>query len=91
VRAATSGIDWRPVLTPATVRRYDPARGALLLLLPERVGVLTGRAGPVLDLCDGSRDVCEIVAELAARFPGAPVDTDVPPFLDRLRQEGWLR
>ena len=33
--------------------------------------------------------VRDIVDELSERFPGAPVATDVPPFLERLRQEGW--
>lgn len=88
---AAPGSDWRPVLAPAIVRRHDPVRDADLLLLPERVGVLTGRAGTVVGLCDGTRSVCEIVDALAARFPGAPVATDVPTFLERLRTEGWLR
>ncbi|WP_369171698.1 pyrroloquinoline quinone biosynthesis peptide chaperone PqqD [Streptomyces sp. R28] len=86
-----AGTDWRPVLAPAIVRRHDPVRDADLLLLPERVGVLTGSAAAVVGLCDGSRGVREILAELAERFPGAPVATDVPPFLERLREEGWLR
>ncbi|GAA4915453.1 pyrroloquinoline quinone biosynthesis peptide chaperone PqqD [Streptomyces coeruleoprunus] len=83
--------DWRPALAPAVVRRHDRVRGAELLVLPERVGVLAGRAGTVLGLCDGTRSVRGIVEELAGRFPGAPVATDVPPFLARLRREGWLR
>lgn len=88
-----SGVDtgWRPLPAPAVVRRYDPVRGAELLILPERVAVLVGQAGAVIGLCDGTRGVRGIVNELAERFPGAPVATDVPPFLDRLRREGWLR
>jgi pyrroloquinoline quinone biosynthesis protein D len=89
VRAAAVS-DWRPAPAPAILRRHDPARGVDLLILPERVVVLTGRAGTVVDLCDGTRSVGDIVGELAARFPGAPVATDVPPFLERLREEGWL-
>lgn len=86
-----SGTDWRPALAPAIVRRHDPVRDADLLLLPERVGVLTGSAEAVVGLCDGNRSVHDIVGELAERFPGAPVAADVPPFLERLRKEGWLR
>lgn len=89
--SAPPGTDWRPALAPATVRRHDPVRDADLLLLPERVGVLTGSAGTVLGLCDGTRSVGDIVAELTERFPDAPVATDVPVFLERLRREGWLR
>ncbi len=91
MRAAEPGTDWRPALAPAIVRRYDDTRDTDLLLLPERVVVLTGRAGTVIALCDGTRSVRDIVDELAALFPGAPVATDVPPFLERLRKEGWLK
>ncbi|MEU2423660.1 pyrroloquinoline quinone biosynthesis peptide chaperone PqqD [Streptomyces sp. NPDC007851] len=84
-------MTWRPVLTRAAVLRRDRVRGTDLLLLPERVVVLHGRAGGVLRLCDGSRAVPEIVAELAEEFPGAPVATEVPEFLAALRKEGWLR
>ncbi|MFF5189098.1 pyrroloquinoline quinone biosynthesis peptide chaperone PqqD [Streptomyces sp. NPDC000345] len=70
--------------------RHDPVRGADLLVLPERVVVLEGHAGQILGLCDGTRTVRGIVDELTARHPGAPVATEVPAFLDRLRREGWL-
>ncbi|MFE0457482.1 pyrroloquinoline quinone biosynthesis peptide chaperone PqqD [Streptomyces sp. NPDC058914] len=81
---------WRPALAPALVLRHDRVRGTDLLVLPERVVVLQGHAGQVVGLCDGTRTVRGIVDELAARHPGAPVATEVPSFLDRLRQEGWL-
>ncbi|MFD8695489.1 pyrroloquinoline quinone biosynthesis peptide chaperone PqqD [Kitasatospora purpeofusca] len=71
--------------------RHDRLRDQDLLVVPERVVVLNGRAGAVLRLCDGTRSVAEIVADLSARFPGAPVAADVPGFLDRVHSEGWLR
>ena len=89
--SATSVTDWRPVPAPAVLLRHDHTRDTDLLLLPERVVVLRGGAGTVVGLCDGVRSVRDIVDELSERFPGAPVATDVPPFLERLRQEGWLR
>lgn len=82
---------WRPVLARSVVLRHDRVRRADLLVLPERVVVLSGRAAEVLRLCDGHRRVGEIVEELATRFPGAPVADEVPRFLDRVREEGWLR
>lgn len=82
---------WRPALVPAVVLRYDRVRATDLLVMPERVVVLRGHAGEILRLCDGEREVRRIVDDLAARFPGGPVATDVPAFLLRLRAEGWLR
>ncbi|MGW1976298.1 pyrroloquinoline quinone biosynthesis peptide chaperone PqqD [Streptomyces sp. NPDC001889] len=70
--------------------RHDRVRGVDLLLLPERVVVLRGSAAEVLKRCDGVRDVRTIVAELAALHPGAPVTTEAPRFLGRVRAEGWL-
>ncbi|MGP3981787.1 pyrroloquinoline quinone biosynthesis peptide chaperone PqqD [Streptomyces sp. KR80] len=82
---------WRPALGRAVALRHDRVRGTDLLVLPERVVVLNSQAADVLRLCDGQRDVDEIVDELATRFPDAPVATEVPAFLDRVREEGWLR
>jgi pyrroloquinoline quinone biosynthesis protein D len=86
-----AGTDWRPRLAPAIVLRHDRARDTDLLLLPERVVILRGAAGAVVGLCDGTRSVADIVDELADRFPGSAVATEVPPFLDGMREEGWLR
>ncbi|MFD5797050.1 pyrroloquinoline quinone biosynthesis peptide chaperone PqqD [Streptomyces diastatochromogenes] len=81
---------WHPALARGVLLRHDPVRDADLLLLPERVVVLHGRAGAVLARCDGSRTVAGIVAELSAECPGAPVAAEVPDFLAGLRKEGWL-
>ncbi|MFC0845210.1 pyrroloquinoline quinone biosynthesis peptide chaperone PqqD [Streptomyces noboritoensis] len=82
---------WRPALARSVLLRRDRVRGADLLVLPERVVVLRGPAGHIVRLCDGRRDVRGIVDELGARFPGAPVADEVPVFLGKLRDEGWLR
>ncbi|MDX6361240.1 pyrroloquinoline quinone biosynthesis peptide chaperone PqqD [Streptomyces sp. NPDC058274] len=84
-------MTWRPVLARSVMLRHDRVRDTDLLLMPERVVVLHGTAGSVLRLCDGSREVPEITAELGERFPGAPVADQVPVFLRALRKEGWLR
>ncbi|WP_435864280.1 pyrroloquinoline quinone biosynthesis peptide chaperone PqqD [Streptomyces phaeochromogenes] len=85
---------WTPALSRSVMLRHDRVRGTDLLLMPERVVVLRGSAGAVLRLCDGRREVAAIVAELAERFPdesGASVATEVPEFLGRMREEGWIR
>ncbi|MFG2290737.1 pyrroloquinoline quinone biosynthesis peptide chaperone PqqD [Streptomyces sp. NPDC048595] len=82
---------WCPKLASGVHLRHDGVRDTDLLLLPERVVVLEGNAGEVLRLCDGRHDVPAIVAELSRRYPDAPVSTEVPEFLRRIRDEGWLR
>lgn len=82
---------WCPALAPAVHLRHDRVRDIDLLLLPERVVVLKGNAGTVLRLCDGKREVPDIVGELSSQYPDAPVADEVPEFLARMREEGWLR
>ncbi|MFF3850642.1 pyrroloquinoline quinone biosynthesis peptide chaperone PqqD [Streptomyces sp. NPDC002328] len=90
--ATTTALEgaWRPALAPALMLRHDPVRDADLLVMPERVVVLEGHAGRIVALCDGVRTVRAIIDELAADHPSAPVATEVPAFLTRLRREGWL-
>ncbi|MWA14773.1 pyrroloquinoline quinone biosynthesis peptide chaperone PqqD [Streptomyces sp. BA2] len=84
-------LDWRPALTRSVILRHDRVRGVDLLVLPERVVVLRGSAGSILELCDGEREVAEVVEELERKHPGASVAEDVNRFLADLRAEGWLR
>ena len=82
---------WRPVLARSVVLTHDRVRDTDLLLMPERAVVLNRQAGRVLRLCDGSRTAGQIVVELSAAYPGAPVADEVPAFLERVRGEGWVR
>ncbi|MEU5882440.1 pyrroloquinoline quinone biosynthesis peptide chaperone PqqD [Spirillospora sp. NPDC047279] len=88
---APAAVDWRPALPPSVRRRHDQVRGAELLLMPERVVRLNAEGGRVLRLCDGRTTVEGIVTALARDFPDAPIAADVPAFLARLRDRGWLR
>ena len=83
--------EWRPALTRSVVLRYDRVREAELLLMPERAVLLSAEGGRIVRLCDGRRTLGEIIAELAAAYPDAPLAHDVPAFLARVRAEGWLR
>ncbi|WP_433137254.1 pyrroloquinoline quinone biosynthesis peptide chaperone PqqD [Actinomadura nitritigenes] len=87
--AATS--ETRPALARSVLLRYDRVRRAELLLMPERAVLLSPEAGRILRLCDGHRTVAGIIATLAADHPDAPLDRDVPEFIERVRAEGWLR
>ena len=79
------------MLNRSVLLRYDRVRRTDLLLMPERAVVLTGNAGLILRLCDGTRTAAQIVAELVADFPAAPIAEEVPLFLERVHGEGWLR
>ena len=77
-----SGAD-RPRLAPHVRLTFDPARERHVLLTPEAVTVLNGTGAAILALCDGTRTVAEIVAELHGRYDRVD-DDEVRLFLDRL-------
>lgn len=83
--------DWKPALAPSVILRHDDVRDAELLLMPERVVVLTAEAAAIVRLCDGDRTTADIVDELGRAYPDAPVADEVPKFLDRVREHGWVR
>lgn len=70
--------------------RYDQTRDAQVLLLPERVVMLSESAAEILALCDGSRTLQEIVDELGARYPDAELEADVNDFLGEALSRRWL-
>jgi pyrroloquinoline quinone biosynthesis protein D len=73
----------RPRLSPHVRLTFDTARGCDVLLTPEAVSVLNGTAAAVLRLCDGTRTVAEVLAELRDRYDRVD-DDEVRGFLDRL-------
>ncbi|MBD0735153.1 pyrroloquinoline quinone biosynthesis peptide chaperone PqqD [Streptomyces sp. CBMA29] len=82
---------WRPRLAPGVVLHHEAKRAKDLLLLPERVVVLEGASARIIALCDGSRSVRTIVAELLAHYPEAPVEAEATAFLHDLRRKRWMR
>ncbi|HUI60724.1 MAG TPA: pyrroloquinoline quinone biosynthesis peptide chaperone PqqD [Steroidobacteraceae bacterium] len=66
----------------------DPSRG-WVLLIPEGILRLSGPGPRILQRCDGSRTLGEIVRELGEEFAAgdpARVAADTAAFLERLRE-----
>jgi coenzyme PQQ biosynthesis protein PqqD len=57
-----------PKLAAHVGLRWQPARGEWLLVMPEAVVVLNETAAAVLQRCDGTRSVEDIVADLAQEY-----------------------
>jgi pyrroloquinoline quinone biosynthesis protein D len=87
---AAATLARRPRLVRRARVRFDPARNAHVLLLPESVLVLTRTAAEILALCDGARSVADVIAALAERYPAAPIARDVTTLLARLRERGLI-
>jgi pyrroloquinoline quinone biosynthesis protein D len=61
-----------------------------LLLRPEGKVQLNQTAATILQLCDGSRNRDEIVAEVVRRSPKQMRATEIVEFLDAARARGWI-
>jgi pyrroloquinoline quinone biosynthesis protein D len=83
----------RPTLAKRARMRFDTTRNSHVLLLPERVVMLSESAAEILGLCDGERSVADVVAELKSRYDQAPLaelQADVNEFLREAVERKWL-
>lgn len=79
-----------PKLATKAMLRHDSLRDVELLLLPERVVLLNTSGAAILGLCDGSRTVRQLVAQLEQDFEAADLTNDVMTFLKDARGRGWV-
>jgi pyrroloquinoline quinone biosynthesis protein D len=85
---STSAIR-RPMLARHARYRWDGLRRQHQLVFPEGVLVLNESGAAIVQCCDG-RPIGEIVTALEEQFQDAPLKTDVPAFLERLFEKGFV-
>jgi pyrroloquinoline quinone biosynthesis protein D len=69
---------------------FDPIRQRPVLLYPEGAVLLNETGAAILELCDGSRTVEEIVSILSQRYH-ADVRTDVSEYLSTMETRELVR
>jgi pyrroloquinoline quinone biosynthesis protein D len=76
-----------PRLAAKVRLRFDRHSGQHLLLYPERGMQLDAHAAEILQLCDGSRSIAAVAAELAQRHhhPVGAIEADLLVFLQQLQ------
>jgi pyrroloquinoline quinone biosynthesis protein D len=82
----------RPKLAPGVRLQFDKLRDMWLLLAPERIIELEGPASEILQRCDGTRSVADIVGELSALYnaDAAEISADVTDMLAELTAKRML-
>ncbi len=82
----------RPILPRHAKLRFDDTRQRWVILVPERVLAPDEIAVEVLQLCDGTRRVDDVVDLLAAKYVAdrAAISADVIAMLQNLADKGFL-
>ncbi len=78
-------------LDPMYLFRWEEPQQSYVLLYPEGVVKLNQTASSILKLCDGTRTVGQIVAELESQFHGEGITQSVHKFLEVSHAKGWIR
>lgn len=82
----------RPVLARHAKLKFDESRQVWVILVPEKVLAPDEIAVEILQLCDGVRNVDEIIDVLAAKYAAdrAMIGADVIAMLRDLADKGFL-
>lgn len=82
----------RPVLARHAKLKFDETRQVWVILVPERVLAPDEIAVEILQLCDGARNVDQIIDVLAAKYTAdrAMIGADVIAMLRDLVEKGFL-
>jgi pyrroloquinoline quinone biosynthesis protein D len=83
-------IDSVPRLWRLARLEFDQVRQRPVLLYPEGAVLLNDTGFAILELCNGSRTVAEIVSILSERY-NADVSADVTEYLDRMVDRELVR
>ncbi|MGM4932494.1 pyrroloquinoline quinone biosynthesis peptide chaperone PqqD [Tardiphaga sp. 619_E2_N8_5] len=82
----------KPVLPRHARLKFDETRQRWVILAPERVLAPDDIAVEILQLCDGERNVADIIDLLVAKYaaPRDDIGTDVVAMLQDLADKGFL-
>lgn len=82
----------RPILARHARLKFDEARQVWVILVPERVLAPDEIAVEILQLCDGVRNVNQIIDMLAAKYTADrdAIGADVITMLKDLAEKGFL-
>ena len=80
----------RPKLWRLARLDFDPVRQRPVLLYPEGAVLLNDSGAAILELCNGTRSVTDIVTILNERYH-ADVEADVTEYLGRMAERELIR
>ena len=70
--------------------QWEEAQQKNVILYPEGMVELNQSSAEILKLCDGTRNLAQIVNELEQKFSTSGLTNDINAFLEIALQNGWI-
>lgn len=77
--------------SPTHRLQWEDAQQKYVILYPEGMVELSESAAEILKMCDGTRALPDIVAELEKKFETDGLTDDVSEFLEVALANGWIQ
>ncbi len=71
--------------------QWEEAQQKDVILYPEGMVELNQSSAEILKLCDGTRNVAELVIDLEQKFQTSGLEQDIRNFLEIALQNGWIQ
>ncbi len=71
--------------------QWEEAQQKEVILYPEGMVELNQSSAEILKLCDGSRQLAQIVDELEHKFQTTGLEKDIINFLEDALKNGWIQ
>lgn len=71
--------------------QWEEAQQKDVILYPEGMVELNQSSAEILKLCDGSRNLAQIVADLEQKFATTGLTNDITAFLEVALKNGWIQ
>jgi len=71
--------------------QWEEAQQKDVILYPEGMVELNQSSAEILKLCDGSRHLAQLVADLEEKFQTSGLEKDIIQFLEIALQNGWIK
>ncbi len=70
--------------------QWEEAQQKTVILYPEGMVELNQSSAEILKLCDGSRQLAQLVQELETKFETTGLTDDITAFLEVALKNGWI-
>lgn len=79
------------VISPTHRLQWEEAQQIDVILYPEGMVELNQSSAEILKLCDGTRNLVQLVTDLELKFETTGLKQDISQFLEIALQNGWIK